>query len=94
MSLNEGPEKADVHRYGNSGPRYGVRTTMLSSCTVESFSGFHSQEISITLLYVQYVLAEPTQPTAKIRKKNDNTLSRREKDFRKNLFGGCPLETK
>ena len=50
MSLNEGPEKTFVYRYNNSSPRYSVRTTMLSLYKFESFSGFHSQAISITLL--------------------------------------------
>ena len=49
-SLNEGPEKTFVYRCNNSSPRYSVRTTMPSLYTFESFSGFHSQEISITLL--------------------------------------------
>ncbi|MDC2094357.1 hypothetical protein PO069_06640, partial [Bacteroides thetaiotaomicron] len=49
-SLNEGPEKTFVYRCNNSSPRYSVRTTMLFLYTFESFSGFHSQEISITLL--------------------------------------------
>ena len=55
-SLNEGPEKTVVYRCSNSSPRYSVRTTMLSLYTFESFSGFHSQEMSITLLYFPYVL--------------------------------------
>ena len=45
-----GPRKTHTNRYNNSSPRYSVRTTMLFLYTFESFSGFHSQEISITLL--------------------------------------------
>ena len=52
-----------VSRCNNSSPRRSVRTTMpLLLC--RSFSGFHSQEISITLLIFQNVVMGllPIQP--------------------------------
>ncbi len=66
--LNEGPEKTFVYRCSDSSPRYSAETTMPSLYTFESFSGFHSQEISITLLFFSNMSSERTtvQSDAKI----------------------------
>lgn len=49
-SLNEGPRKTVANRCRYSSPRFSARTTMLLLFAFENFLGFHSQEISITLL--------------------------------------------
>ena len=50
-SLSEGPEKTFDDRYGNSSPRYMRENHYAVLVIFENFSGFHSQEFSITLLY-------------------------------------------
>ena len=44
------------HRYDNSSPRYGVRTTMLSLVPSPKFPTFPTYNINITLLFFPYVL--------------------------------------
>ena len=51
-SLSEGPEKTFDDRYGYSSPRYMRENHYAVLVIFENFSGFHSQEFSITLLQI------------------------------------------
>ena len=50
--------KAHAYRYGNSSPRYSVRTTMLSLYTIQKFLRFPLYKISITPLYILICLGD------------------------------------
>jgi len=68
-SLSEGPEKTFDDRYGNSSPRYMRENHYAVLVIFENFSGFHSQEFSITLLYFLICLGMVCpNPNAKIHK--------------------------
>ncbi len=68
-SLSEGPEKTFDDRYGNSSPRYMRENHYAVLVIFENFSGFHSQEFSITLLQILICLGGSfLSPNAKIGK--------------------------
>jgi hypothetical protein len=66
-SLSEGPEKTFDDRYGYSSPRYMRENHYAVLVIFENFSGFHSQEFSITLLQILKCLEGSfLSPNAKI----------------------------
>lgn len=74
-SSNDGPEKTVVYRCSNSSPRHMRENHYaLSLYTFESFSGFHSQEISITLLFSKIRKDNHINPNTKLQINYDNRL--------------------
>ena len=67
-SLSEGPEKTFDDRYGNSSPRHMRENHYAVLVIFENFSGFHSQEFSITLLSFLIYVSE--RATAQFRLQN------------------------